>query len=276
MNTETSIVILNYLNYQDTIECVNSILENQYSINGVVIVDNGSDNESYDVLTDKYENEKNIYCLKSNKNLGFAKGNNLGIQFAREQLKSKFVLVVNNDTIFTDSEYVNKMVGAWKEDIGVVGSNVRLIDGTLARNFNVDLRFRGLMKSYCSWVMIRYDRKHLFKYLKWFGEPPKKIRLLNGCTLLFTPTFFERYDGFYPGTFLYNEERILYLMCERYNMKEMKVEDTEIFHKEDQSSLLSFNNNNKVKMKFLMQSFKHVLWNYFINKIMKVRRSRSE
>ena len=39
-----SIVVLNYLNYVDTIECVDSILEMKYKFEGIIIVDNNSKN----------------------------------------------------------------------------------------------------------------------------------------------------------------------------------------------------------------------------------------
>lgn len=45
-----SIVVLNYLNYVDTIECVDSILEMKYKFEGIIIVDNNSKNKSYRVL----------------------------------------------------------------------------------------------------------------------------------------------------------------------------------------------------------------------------------
>ena len=44
------IVILNYLNYKDTIECVNSILNMGYPVEGIVIVDNHSENDSFKIL----------------------------------------------------------------------------------------------------------------------------------------------------------------------------------------------------------------------------------
>lgn len=40
---DLAIVVLSYLNYEDTIECVNSILDFNYPIKGIVIVDNNSE-----------------------------------------------------------------------------------------------------------------------------------------------------------------------------------------------------------------------------------------
>ena len=49
------VVVLNYKNYEDTIACVNSILKQQLIGCEVVIVDNGSNNESVHILNKKYE-----------------------------------------------------------------------------------------------------------------------------------------------------------------------------------------------------------------------------
>ena len=48
------IVILNYLNYKDTLECVKSLLGQSYKAFYIVIVDNHSANESYQVLRNNF------------------------------------------------------------------------------------------------------------------------------------------------------------------------------------------------------------------------------
>ena len=59
------------------------------------MVDNGSKENEANILQDRYPNIKTI---RSDKNLGFAGGNNLGIKIA----KGKYIYLVNNDTIFKD------------------------------------------------------------------------------------------------------------------------------------------------------------------------------
>ena len=74
-----SIVILNYINYKDTIECIESIFEMNYRYEGIVVVDNNSENESVKILNKKYKDNKKIIIVKARHNYGFAKGNNIGI-----------------------------------------------------------------------------------------------------------------------------------------------------------------------------------------------------
>ena len=89
---------------------------------------------------------------------------------------------------------------------------------------------------------------------------------------MFTPDYFKRYDGFYNKTFLYNEEIILYMRCERYGLKMKLINDVSIYHKEDKSSELSFNNDSGVINYYILQSYKYVVINYFVNLFMRIWR----
>ena len=103
------IVILNYLNYKDTLECVKSLLGQSYKAFYIVIVDNHSANESYQVLRNKFSGVENISVVQTSANLGFAKGNNQGIKILKEMGIRK-VLVSNNDVIFFDKYYLEHLV----------------------------------------------------------------------------------------------------------------------------------------------------------------------
>jgi len=89
-----SIITVNY-NNTDVTECLlKSIILSDYDNLETIIVDNGSQTDSIDNLLNLYPF---IKLIKSKKNLGFAGGNNLGLQHA----KGEFVFFVNNDTVFT-------------------------------------------------------------------------------------------------------------------------------------------------------------------------------
>lgn len=94
------IVILNYNNYEDTIECVSSL---QMAIDpakyDIVIVDNNSNNDSVSIIQNKLNG---VTLIQSNQNRGYAYGNNLGIQYAKKE-GYEYVCVLNNDTIITEN-----------------------------------------------------------------------------------------------------------------------------------------------------------------------------
>lgn len=266
---KVAIVILNYLNYRDTIECVESIEKMQYSLCGIIIVDNASANESYSKLKKTYQNMKDIHIIRTRKNLGFAKGNNLGIQYARKSLGADCVLVVNNDTVFIQKDYINKLLNAYKKGVAVIGSRIILKNGMqfqVRGNFSLMDAFRIYINDFTALKGSCFD-------IPLKGS--KQENMLHGCALMFTPDFFKHYSGFYPKTFLYYEESILHLMCKYKNLTQVYVDDAELFHKEDQSSELSFGNDALVLRKYIFQSEKYVIWWIFKN-ILKERKSTSQ
>ncbi len=254
-----AIVILNYLNYTDTIECVDSILQNAYDICGIVIVENGSGNQSVKAIKKAFKNKPGIYILQSDHNAGFAKGNNIGIKYARRILKADYVLVVNNDTIFTDKDFINKLT-RHDEDTGLLGSRIIVNKNKIQDIMRVYLSFPDILIYYfyiaClffNWETIAYMIREKILHEK------RRVPVLHGCVLMFTPRFFSSYEGFYPHTFLYCEEYILELMLNKAGMKHQYVKEAFLFHKEDKSSELSFQNKTKTKLRYSLRSYLHVL-----------------
>lgn len=259
-----SIVILNYLNYWDTIECVESICHMQYDIDGIVIVDNHSPNESIRILYHKYKNHGNIILVRTGKNYGYAKGSNIGIKIARERFHSDFVLTINNDTVFCQKEFFIEILSCYRKGVGIIGPQIVLKDGDISPRHSICTQLKDNIHIYL-WDFFTYKKKD--RWLKALPEfcPVEKVPVLHGCALLFTPDFFKFYQGFYDRTFLYKEEGILYFMCRSHNLKQVYAERAYLYHKEDQSSEESFQNSEDVKRYFYIKSQKYligwIVWN---------------
>ena len=86
-----SIIIINYNGLKDTCELIDSIPFNNDM--EVIVVDNASTQDEAGIIAEQYPHVK---VIRSQKNLGFAGGNNLGIKEA----KGKYLLQINNDTYF--------------------------------------------------------------------------------------------------------------------------------------------------------------------------------
>ncbi|MBQ8993101.1 MAG: glycosyltransferase, partial [Turicibacter sp.] len=78
---KVSYVVLQYNLYEKTFECINQIFLNTQVEFEVVIVDNYSTNSAYDIVKNKYKNVGNITVIQTPRNLGFANGNNYGVQY---------------------------------------------------------------------------------------------------------------------------------------------------------------------------------------------------
>ena len=93
MKIDVSIITINYNGIKDTCELIETIPFND-SLE-VIVVDNASQNQEADIISQRFSHVK---VIKSDKNLGFAGGNNLGIQAAQ----GRYLFLINNDTIFKD------------------------------------------------------------------------------------------------------------------------------------------------------------------------------
>ena len=91
MNTAVSIIIVNYNTFELTSTCIKSIYNNVRDITyEVILVDNASTEKDPECFKTEFPD---INLIKSDANLGFAKGNNLGIG----QAKGKYILLLNSD-----------------------------------------------------------------------------------------------------------------------------------------------------------------------------------
>jgi len=93
LKVDISIITINYNGLEDTCALIESIPFNDNM--EVIVVDNASKNLEAEAITKRYPQVK---VIKSDKNLGFAGGNNLGIQSAQ----GKYLFLINNDTVFKD------------------------------------------------------------------------------------------------------------------------------------------------------------------------------
>ena len=88
--TNICFIILNYLAFNNTIECIESIKKQssvEYDIR-IIVVDNASPNDSYMILKNKYDNDSMVYIYQTNHNIGFACGNNYGYRKLKESNSS--------------------------------------------------------------------------------------------------------------------------------------------------------------------------------------------
>lgn len=268
---EIGIVILNYLNWTDTVECIDSLKNQTNQSFQVVVVDNASKNESFTELTMRYEHEEKIHLLKTEDNLGFAKGNNTGILYCKSVLGLENILVINNDVVFTDPNYIDFLIHFDSgKDIGVVGTKIIGADGLNQNPHYFNPTSKAVFREYALPLMRKYRLGGLLKLgskLKNRGQisqpaslsqtnSSEKPYVLHGSAIFLTENYVQHLNGLYPETFLYYEEEILGLVCKKLGLKMLYTDKVEIYHKEDQSSQMSFQNLEGVKHTFARKSVK--------------------
>lgn len=99
------IIILNWNSLVDTEECLSSLEQSMYRNVQIVVVDNGSEGDSHEVITSRHPQVK---LIKNPKNEGFCGGNNIGIRFALER-DAEYIWLLNNDCV-VENDTLAKLV----------------------------------------------------------------------------------------------------------------------------------------------------------------------
>lgn len=92
-----AIILVNYNGVCDTIECIRSLLCVSGIEYEIIVVDNGSTDDSI-VALKKEQLQSRFTLLEVSENKGFSAGNNIGIKYAQEK-NAEYYLLLNNDTI---------------------------------------------------------------------------------------------------------------------------------------------------------------------------------
>lgn len=273
MKKTIGILILNYLAFQDTIECVESLMNQTFKEIDILIVDNDSPNDSFKRLSDNYEDSEQVTVVQTKENLGFARGNNFGLSIFRKKGIER-VLVINGDTLLEDRTYLERLASiSYNEDIGMIGTKIITRDGKNQNTLNVNLKKKtDLILPRLKLFLVESSLKlNIYQHLKKlmpdqnstnqsasFSEEPQEIldpyeKTLHGAAIFFTENYLRNYVGFYPETFLYFEEDFLAILCQRLGYKQLYIPALSIYHKEDASSDLLYNDNLKKSYLFKLR-----------------------
>lgn len=131
MNSPSVIVLtLNYNQNQYTLDCVRSVLKNNYTKFQLFLIDNGSSEESYKELCANAPNDDRLRILRLEKNIGYVGGVNFGLEQA-ERYNPDYYLVMNNDTLMDDGAINGLVICAEKQEKNaIVSGKVYNYDGT--------------------------------------------------------------------------------------------------------------------------------------------------
>ena len=116
------IIVLNWMKYEDTINCVNSLLNLDYTHFKILIVDNNSLNNSVAELKNHFPD---TLIIKSSENNGYAAGNKIGVDYAI-QYNYNLVWILNNDCV-ARPDSLTELVNAYKRNSNAIFSNLTLM-----------------------------------------------------------------------------------------------------------------------------------------------------
>ena len=216
-----SIITVNYNGMSDTCHMIDSLMQYLSEVSyEIIIVDNASLKDEITEIQAKY---KNIHCIRSDSNLGFAGGNNLGII----QAKGKYVLLLNNDTYINDDSLLdpaefldsNATVGAVSPKIKFADSNIIQFAGY------TDLSQVTLRNS-----LIGFGEADLGQY-----DTPAKSPFLHGAAMMLRRDIIKKVGLMPEIYFLYYEELDWCEQIKKNGFELWYTPQAVVFHKESRS-----------------------------------------
>lgn len=260
-------LILNYKTFDETKKCVSSIdrLECRDGEKTAVVVDNASQDGSFEKLKKEYQNRKDIHVILNESNEGFSRGNNFGYQYISKHLAPDFIIMINSDIEIKQRNFLMKVSQIYdRTSFSVLGPDVfayrmnlhqspikkhvrnaketerelekeqkllELYQQQERENYTV---VKDSRKDRLTEFLIKNGRKLGIDRLNWKKLPYWKEHtdvMLHGSALIFSERYIKKYEiCLYPMPFYYGEEDLMYLKCIRNHDRLVYSPEVKVYH----------------------------------------------
>lgn len=209
---DIALIVLNYNSADDTINCVKK-LQSFHGSYHIVVVDNCSPDNSFQVIKEKLRGTSNVEVIQSPSNGGYSAGNNFGMQYAIQKYSPKILGILNPDVIIPDRQVIDRMAELLmsQKDIGVVGGATVYPD----TNFKLESACwdipdaRELILGQSLLTKIREKPTHV----TYVNNNTIQVDCVAGCYFLTKTSVMQEIGFLDDNVFLYNEEIILGIKC---------------------------------------------------------------
>lgn len=217
-----SVITVNYNHSDVTCQMLESLFQITYSNIEVIVIDNGSPDDTPIVIKEQFPQ---VTYIETGKNLGFAGANNLGII----QSKGKYILLLNNDTIVPPG-FLEPLVAKMESDplIGAVSPKIKLF-------FHPGmLQYTGItgINPYTG----RSFSRALYKMDTGQFEQDIVTAYAHGAAMMVSRNVLKEVGLMCTTYFLYYEELDLGYRIRQAGYRIYYVHNSEIFHKESIST----------------------------------------
>ena len=214
-----AIIVLNWNNAPDTIECLRSLEQSDAATAITIVVDNGSTDNSVQAIRQTFPGVK---LLETHHNLGYAGGNNVGMRFALSH-DAEYICILNND-VTVAPDFLAPMVDAMvANDVGVVTPLVAFAaqpDMVWALGSAVDRK---------TGIVTRQHAGQAVAVLKF--HPPLDVDIASGAAMLIKSAVLERVGYLDEAFYLYYEETDWCLQVRRAGYRILAVPASVVYHK---------------------------------------------
>lgn len=260
-----SVVLLNYSNSEETKKSL-KVLIKYTGLDHIVVVDNGSPILKFQIIKnyiDSIDNPK-IVLIRSDENLGYASGNNIGLRFLNDEIAYRDVVIVMNPDVRITENNIEQLVRSFNDFPRAV----------LAPN----------MKNGKSWwSFTNYNKTvfHEFMHLKYSEEENasvtintfvRKVDVLSGALLAAKMSIWEQVGYFDENTFLYGEEEIFQYKARQQGVNSYVLLNS--FYDHVGGSSTGEGERSNLKKDFLAAKRTQDSRKYYFSKYLKVGRIR--
>ena len=231
---DVSVILINHNTRALTYQAVLSVIRATHAVSFEIIVVDNSDNVQEQLMS---FNDDRVRILPPVENLGFAHGCNIGAKYA----SGRYLLYLNSDTIVHDGA-LDKAVAFIKShpDIGVLGIQTRLSDGTLDNGCK-----RGFPTPAASlYYFLGLDKKHpesrkYGAYHQTFlsDDETNDVDAVSGSFLLTPRMLMQDLGGFDEAFFMYGEDLDLCYRVKEKGWRVVYFADAVMTHLKGQSGL---------------------------------------
>lgn len=210
-------IILHFQEFNLTKKCVSSVLKSAYPNFDILIVDNGSKNNSFELLKKEFAKSKKIKILRNPKNIFFTGGFNFG---ARHAL-GDYIILLSND-IVVQKDWISELMNVCENNAKflVQPRIMRYYDKDKIDNVGGSYGLLGYGKG-INEKNIKFDKKMIS------GD----LDFASATTFMVNRKFFNKLGGFDPWFRSHYEDVDFSLRAKKYGAKCLVAYRSIIFHK---------------------------------------------
>ena len=229
---QLSVIILNYNVRYFLEQCVHSVQKALEGIDSeIIVIDNASSDDSCEMMKAKFPY---IKLIENKDNLGFPKGNNIGVA----QAKGEYICILNPDTVVAEDTF-SKILNTknWTLNTGIIGC--KLIDG--AGNFLPESK-RGVPTPWVAFTKIF----GLYKISNYFGKyyaqhlsenESGKVDILVGAFMMMKRELYLEVGGFDENCFMYSDDIDLSYLVLKTGKSNYYFHETSVIHYKGESTV---------------------------------------
>lgn len=252
MKKVITVIIVTYQGEQYIDSCLDSLLRQTNESFNIVIVDNNSSDKTKMLIKNYLKKNLKINLIENGKNLGFAKANNIGIQFALITLKTDCVLLLNQDTV-VQNNLLDKLL-YWSSKMGTAAFCPKILIKNNNKIWWVGTKIfktKDLFKTLRLALSYHIDKEQedLFSI-----DKPVEVEAIVGCALFLPKEIIEKVGYLDEKFFMYLEDLDYSLRIRKRGYKMYAIPEAIVYHDVyfEKEALRVKNNLNKTVKRYYL------------------------